>query len=109
MVTSISGLIRSATRALLRWLNLAIGAAFIAVAVMLAQFPWIAIAQPPGSDAFLIIQFHFFANGAFALAAAFFRKRGVIVLNFVILSGIANIALALDAIGADDPGLKWPL
>lgn len=96
-------------RALLRWLNLSIGVAFIAVAVMLAQFPWIAITQPPGSDAFLIIQFHFFVNGAFALAAAFFRKRGLIVLNFVILSGIANIALALDAIGADDPGLKWPI
>lgn len=80
-----------------RWLNVVFGAALIAAGLLLTKISVIEIAQPPTSDAFHLLQFHFVLTGVTSLFVA--RSRGdelfvaifllfVVIINFWI-GGIA--------------------
>lgn len=95
-------------RALLQFVNFLIGGGLIGIGLLLADQPWIEIAQASGTDAFGLIQFHFLLCGAVSLIGATPKKPAIIVYSVSLLFIIGNAVLAWHAVAARDEALLWP-
>lgn len=93
----------------LELLNALFGGALVLFGVLLAQQPWIEIAQPPNSDAFRLIQFHFLLTGGFALAGLKKEMRTGVLGSFAMLLLGANLWIAYFAVISGKAQLFWPV
>lgn len=93
----------------LRRLNFLIGAAMIVAGLLLAQIPWIHIAQPPASDAFHLIQFHFVLTGLVSIWATVEAERaGALISASLLLLGV-NAWFVFLGLRSGDVHNYWPL
>jgi len=93
----------------LELLNALFGGALVLFGVLLAQQPWIEIAQPPNSDAFRLIQFHFLLTGGFVLIGLKKEMRTGVLGSFAMLLLGANLWIAYLALVSGKAQLLWPV
>ena len=75
---------------------------------VLTSIPWIEIAQPHGSDAFLLIQCHFILTGLVSIWGASVNERSLVASFSLIAVGVNGWFTYL-ALTSGDVSLYWPI
>jgi hypothetical protein len=95
--------------AVLRSINLALGAAMILLGLALPFAAFIDTGHAPETDAFRLIQFHCALTGAVSLLPRFWARRDILIVAPVLMLGGVNAWLGALASTAGDPQVLWSL
>lgn len=99
----------SVVAAVLRSINLALGAAMILLGFALPFASFIDTGHAPETDAFRLIQFHCALTGAVSLLPRFWARRDILIVAPVLMVGGVNAWLGVLAATAGDPQVLWSL